>query len=364
MERMGTGIIGAGAISSRYISTIQEKFPQLEVRAVAARHLESAQAKAAEHGLEACTTDELLSRDDISLVIVLTPVGSHYALVKAALEAGKHVYSEKTLTDNPATARELAELAASRALTLGCAPDTFLGSAFQTARKALDQGAIGTPTGFAAVLNRDNQLLVDMFPFLLQPGAGAIHDYAVYHLTALVSLLGPVARVAAMVHVPAEPYQSLGLGANPAGTPLSCPNESRVSAIIQMESGVTGTLMLDNDSVIFDQADFQVFGTDGILRLTDPNQFGGTVSVLKKSFDFANPPQFEGLEPVHPEYASESRGLGAADLADAIAQGRAPRASAAMACHVLDVCDALLHSSETGAFVEVTSTCERPEPLA
>lgn len=364
MERMGTGIIGAGAISSRYISTIQEKFPQLEVRAVAARHLESAQAKAVEHCLDACTTEELLARNDISLVIVLTPVGSHYALVKAALEAGKHVYSEKTLTDNPATAHELAELAASRGLTLGCAPDTFLGSAFQTARKALDQGLIGAPTGFAMVLNRDNRILVDLFPFLLQPGAGAIHDYAVYHLTALVSLLGPVARVGALVHTPSEPYLSLGFGKTPAGTPLTCPNESRVSAVIQLKSGVTGTLMLDNDSVAMDQADFQILGTEGILRLIDANQFGGDVRLLKNCYDIANLPQFETLEAVLPQYASESRGLGAADLADAVAEGRAPRASAELACHVLDVCDALARSAQSGTFVDVTSTCTRPEPLA
>ncbi|MBQ6524888.1 MAG: Gfo/Idh/MocA family oxidoreductase [Atopobiaceae bacterium] len=364
MAAMGVGIIGAGAISSRYISTIQEKFPQLDVKVVAARHIESAKAKAAEHGLEACTTDELLAREDIQLVIVLTPVGSHYALAKAALEAGKHVYCEKTLTDDPATAHELAELAAERGLVLGCAPDTFLGSAFQTARKALDDGLVGTPTGFAITLNRDNQLLVDMFRFLLQPGAGAVHDYAVYHLTALVALLGPVARVAAFTHVNSEPYASLGLGADPAGTPLTNPNEARVAAIIQLKSGVFGTLMLDNDSILPDQAGFEIFGTEGILRLTDANAFGGDVALLRKSYDFANLPGWETLDPVLPEYASESRGLGAADLADGVAEGRSPRASAELACHVLDACDAILTSAKTGAFVEVASTCNRPAPLA
>lgn len=365
MERMGVGVVGAGAISSRYISTMQEKFADvLDIRAVAARHLESAEAKASEHGLDACTTDELLARDDIQLVVILTPVGTHYALAKAALEAGKHVYCEKTLTDNPATARELADLATSRGLALGCAPDTFLGSALQTARKALDQGVIGVPTGFSATINRDNAALLSLFGFLRQPGAGAIADYLVYYLTALVSLLGPVAEVAAFVHMPEEPYASIGMGDVPAGDPIACPNESRVSAIIRMESGVFGTVMQDNDSVLVDQADFQILGTDGMLRLTDPNQFGGTVRLLRKSYDLANLPGWEDVEPVLPQYATESRGLGVADLACALADGRAPRASAELACHVLDVCDALLRSAKEHTFVKVASTCERPEPMA
>ena len=364
MSAMGVGIIGAGAISSRYIGTIQEKFADvLDVRVVAARRLESAQAKAAEHGLEACTTDELLARGDIELVIVLTPVGTHYQLVRQALLAGKHVYAEKTLTDDPATARELQRLAAERGLALGCAPDTFLGCALQTARAALDRGDIGTPTGFAAVINRDYRPLISLFGFLRQPGAGIVHDYAVYHLTALVSLLGPVAEVAAITHVPTEPYASVGMGDVPAGEPIECPNETRVSAILRMANGVTGTLMIDGDSVCADQANFKLLGTEGILSLTDPNGFGGDVTLLPNSYDFANLPSPQVLEPVLPTYARESRGLGAADLARSVAEGRVPRASAELACHVLDVCNALLRSSETGSFVRVDSTCSRPEPL-
>lgn len=95
-----------------------------------------------------------------------------------------------------------------------------------------------------------------------------------------------------------------------------------------------------------------------------PESGGGGWRLLPTSLDFANPPQFEALDPVLPAYATESRGLGAADLADAVAEGRTPRASAALACHVLDVCDALLRSAKTGAFVEVSSACQRLEPLA
>lgn len=364
MKRMRTGIIGAGAISGAYISSIQEKFPELELVAVAARSVESARAKADEFGLEPCTTEELLARDDVQLVIVLTPVGAHYGLVRQALEAGKHVYSEKTLTDDPATARELADLAWERGLLLGCAPDTFLGSWLQTARAAVDAGRIGEPTGFAVAVNRDNQLLLSLFPFLRQPGAGTIADYGVYHITALVSLLGPVAEVAAFAHVPEKHYASLGLGCEAAGEPISCPNESRVAAIIRLESGVTGTLMIDCDSLLPDRAAFTIYGTEGILQLADPNQFGGDVVLTPRSLDFENLPGPEVLEPLLPEYATESRGLGAADLACAVGEGRSPRASAELACHVLDVCSALLRSSETGAFVRIDSTCARPAPLA
>ena len=168
---LGVGVIGAGAISGVYLENMTGRFPQLDVICVAAGHLENARRRAAQFGLEACSVEQMLADGRVELVVILTPVGTHYELIKRALLAGKHVYTEKTVTDEPDKARELLALAEERGLYLGTAPDTFLGAAWQTARAALDSGAIGTVRSFAISANRDLRGLLSMFSFLRQPGA-------------------------------------------------------------------------------------------------------------------------------------------------------------------------------------------------
>ena len=92
------------------------------------------------------------------------------------------------------------------------------------------------------------------------------------------------------------------------GKEFSYPNESQVAAVLELESGVTGNFALNGDSVIADQAQFLIYGTKGILKLTDPNQFGGKNMLLANSYDFANPPVWTEVENVfaHAETAVES----------------------------------------------------------
>lgn len=356
------GIVGAGAISGRYLDTIQKKFPVIRIDGICASHMEHAMEKAKEFGIRACTLEEMLDDPAIRLIIVLTPVGSHYDIIRQALLSGKNVYTEKTMTDEPEKARELVKIAEEKHLELGCAPDTFLGAALQTARKAIDDGMIGEVTSFSAAANRCNDLLLSVFPFLRRPGAGITYDYGAYYITVLVSLLGPVGRVASVVRAPYPKHKNIFPESPEFGKEMDTPNESEVSAVLQMKSGVAGTFMLNADSVTADQARFAVYGTEGILYLTDPNQFGGDVLLQKNSMDPFHGPALQKLTPVN-SYSGESRGLGAADLAEAVLTGRAPRASMELGMHVLDVLSAILKSGTEGKFEEVHSTCVRPEPL-
>ena len=134
---MVIGVIGAGMISDVYLTNMINRFDNLSVKAVAARHRESAAKKAEQYGIEACTVDELLTDPEIEMVVVLTPVQNHYDMIKQALEHEKHVYTEKTLAMNPEQAAELLKLAEEKHLRLGSAPDTFLEAAWQTAREEL-----------------------------------------------------------------------------------------------------------------------------------------------------------------------------------------------------------------------------------
>lgn len=362
MERMNVGIIGAGAISGIYLQNMINRCPSLKVVFIAAAHLSSAQKKAEEFHLKACTVEEMLTDPKIDLVVVLTPVGTHEALIRKALNAGKHVYTEKTITDGPDSARMLARLAKEKNLYLGCAPDTFLGAALQTARKAVDDGMLGEIHSFSISATRCNDVLLSMFSFLREPGCGILYDYAVYYITALVSLLGPVGKVAAVVSNPYPVHTGILKDRAEYGKNFDSPGESQVSAILQLESGVTGTIHIDAETVNADEAYFTIYGKKGMLKLTDPNQFGGDVQFFPTETDGWKPLKGRTLEPVN-DLTENWRGIGPQEMAEAIFKKRENRANSTMACHVLDVLAGILESGKNGTFMDILSTCTRPEPF-
>lgn len=361
-KKCRVGVIGSGAISDIYLSNMIEKFERLEVVAVASKHLENAKKKAEQYNIKACTVEELLADESIDMVVNLTPASAHYELIKAALLAGKHVYTEKTITDDVDKAKELLQLADEKGLYLGSAPDTFLGAALQTARGVIDAGTLGEIHSFVISANRNNDLLLSVFSFLREPGGGILHDYAVYYMTALVSLLGPVARVGGIVGRPYPQHKNIMPMSPQFGQMMDTPNESQVSAIVQLQNGITGTLHMDADSNLRDEAYFAIYGTKGILYLTDPNQFGGTVRFLPSSMDPRNAPKATELWNFS-QYSENSRGIGPAEMAEAIFEGRVNRAAKEMAAHVLEVLTGILNGGEKGAFVDITSTCELPKPM-
>ena len=199
VSRMKTVILGCGNISDAYLSTVTKRFRILDVFGCCNRTREKAVQKAEQYGIRALTTEEMLSDPSIELVINLTPAAAHYATNKMLLQAGKHVYTEKTLAVELEEAAELVALADEKNLCLGVAPDTFLGEAYQTGRRAIEEGLIGEVTSFSITCNRCYDLLLCFFPIIRVPGNGILYDYLVYYITALVSLLGPVREVVELI---------------------------------------------------------------------------------------------------------------------------------------------------------------------
>ena len=355
---MNIGIVGAGAISGIYLQNLTQRFPGCRVVSVCAAHLENARRKAEEFGLPAVTLDEMLADPSVDILVILTPVGTHYDLIRQGLEAGKHVYTEKTVSQHTAEARALCELAAANGLRLGSAPDTFLGASVQTAKKALDDGILGSVHSFSISVNRCNDLLTALFPFLRLPGAGALRDYLVYYVTALVSLLGPVSSVAAFVETPYPERIGKYPPFDNYGKITPTPNESIVSATVRLRSGVVGTIHENNESCLRERSDFAVFGTDGILLLGNPNNFGDPVFLLKNTHDPMQEP--EQLPFVSP-FTENLRGLGVAEMASAIGENRPARASGGMALHVLEVLEAIETSALEGRFISVSSGFDVPD---
>jgi len=357
------GVVGSGIISRIYLENMTRRFQILEVGGVCSAHFENAKRRADEFGLPAMTFEEMLSDPDIDMVVNLTPAPAHEGIIRRALEAGKHVYTEKVMTTSHESARALADLAAQKGLWLGSAPDTFLGAALQTARRAIDDGLIGEVTSFAFAANRDNSFLGSFFRFLNLPFGGVAYDYSVYYLTALCSLLGPVARVAAAVRAPYPTHTDIDPKSKTFGQSIDTPNESEISAVLTLKSGVSGTAHVNADSVLEDMHFFAIYGTKGILYLPDPNGFGGEVRLQPNWAYDATPAPARAL--VCPfGYADNSRGVGPAELAWSVRAGRPARAGADMACHVLEVIDAIIDSGSSNAFVDIHSDFARPRPLA
>ncbi len=362
-DKMKVGVIGAGAISEIYLKNMTAVFDNLEVVGIASKGADSAKKRAEQFGIHAyASNEELLADPQIELVVVLTPAWTHYDLIKQSLLAGKHVYTEKTITDSPEKAAELLAIADDKGLYLGSAPDTFLGSALQAGRKAIDDGILGDIHSFAMSVTRNNDILLSIFSFLRQPGGGILYDYAVYYMTALVSLLGPVKKVGGIIGHPYPQHRNIFPMSPDFGKMMDTPNESQVNAVIQLENGVTGTMHIDSDSLGMDEAYFAIYGTKGVLYMTDPNQFGGVVKFLPNGTDPRKPVEPLILWQFTP-YHENSRGIGPSDLAEAVREGRRPRASKEMAAHVLDVLTGILNQGEEGGFTDIKSTCERPAPL-
>ena len=359
MKPVKTAVIGCGAISDVYLTNMIEKYSPLEVVACCASHRENAEKKAAQFGIRAASTDEILQDAAIELIVVLTPPPTHYDLVKKALLAGKHVYTEKPVALKLVQAKELAALAEEKGLLLASAPETFLGSAIQTGRKVLDEGRIGEVTSFHVVGNRNISILAGLYQYMRQPGGGICYDYGVYYLTALISLLGPVKEVYAKVGNHLRVRKNTVTISPEYGQDYIYDNEAQVNAILTTASGVVGTFSLNGDSSAVDQGYFTIHGTKGILRLGDADLFGTEAAYLPEDYFSGG---WQILEPVS-TLSDNCRGLGVADLARRIRQGGEPLASGTMACHVLDIVEKIMESGKSAQVCLTETGCERPAPF-
>lgn len=348
------GIIGCGNISQAYFTAIA-KLNDLEIVACADMKMAAAQAKATEHGLDALSVAELLARADIDVVINLTLPQTHASVNTDILNAGKHAYCEKPFAVTREEGQAVLALALSKGLRVGCAPDTFLGGGLQTARKLIDDGAIGRPvsgTAFMACPGHESWHPNPGFYYL--NGGGPLFDMGPYYITALVNMLGPVAEVAALNSRKADERVATSEGA--AGQKLSVEIDTHVSSILRFESGAVITMVMSFDVHKHTGHNIEIHGTDGSLSVPDPNHFDGTVRLAKAGGDWEDIPLTHG-------HTDNMRGIGPTDLAVAAQKDRAHRCSGDLAYHVLDVMHAIVEASELKKHVAVASRCDRPAAL-
>ena len=357
MARTGIGIIGCGKISGIYLENLIRKLGNTSVVACADLLAERAQAAAAEYKVaKACTVDELLRDPGVEIVLNLTMPKVHAEVSLAALAAGKHVYLEKPLAVSRAEGARVLDAARRQRWRLGGAPDTFLGGGIQTCRKLIDDGWIGQPIGATAFMTTPGHERWHPDPeFHYKPGGGPMLDMGPYYLTALVTLLGPIARVTGSAKAT---YDERTITSEPKyGQKIKVEVPTHVAGVLDFASGAVGMILTTFDVWGAHLPWIEVYGTTGSLSVPDPNTFGGPILLLRK-----NEKEWHEV-PLAFGYAENSRGLGVADMADAIATGRPHRASGELMYHVLDVMEGLHDASESGRAYVVASSCERPAPL-
>jgi predicted dehydrogenase len=353
---VGVGIIGAGYISTTYLENCTTRFDNLRVVGIADLMMDRALEQAAKFGVAALTVEELLAHPEIEIVIDLTIPAAHAEVGLQVIEAGKSIYNEKPLATAPADARALLERAAERGVRVGGAPDTFLGGGLQTVRALLDEGVIGRPVAVTGMmLTAGHERWHPNPDFYYQPGGGPLWDMGPYYLTALLSLLGPVERVAGTA---SASFETRTIKSGPrAGESVPVNTPTHILTLLDFAGGPRGTLTTSFDVHDTNGSTLVLYGSEGTLRLPDPNTFGGPIALLK--------PGSQTWEPIEPRYGhtDNSRGLGVSDMARALREGGPHRASGEMAAHVVDIMDAALRSGAEGCHIAIESTFERPAPL-
>lgn len=351
---MRVAVVGSGQISEIYLKNMIERFPVLDVVGCCSLHGESAKKRAEQFGIRYMTYDEIRESQEIEIVVNLTPTTAHYQIIKDMLLAGKHVYTEKVICATFAQAEEIRELAGRCGRRVGCAPDTFMGAAIQTGAKAIADGLIGDVTSVCAVMNRNAAFGYIPGRFTVQKGGGIGYDMGIYYVTALLSLLGPAQKVSGMI-LPAGERVVIRPDSPHLGETVYVDNENVMAASILFKSGVMGSLHFNGRSIYPENPVITVMGTDGILYLPDPNQFGGSVRLLRQMSRENRCPKEEEL-PLLLDYRDNSRGVGVADMAQAILEGRPHRASLEMGVHGLELISLVEESSKTGREQELTTT--------
>jgi predicted dehydrogenase len=348
-------VIGAGDIAARYVEAMRAT-GFLDPLLIASAKGHSAAALARQCGLRAVDVATLLGDETVDLVLNLAPPLVHADLTRRALLSGKHVYSEKPLAGSLIEALGLSELAQQHGRMLACAPATFLGPALQTARAIIDAGGIGEVVGARATMVYPGPDLWHHNPdHLFGPLAGPLFDMGIYHLSAIVALLGPVRQVQALASTERE-QRTIHSGPR-TGETFPVHVATHVAGTLRLTSGVIASVLFSFDGFGSKAPGLEIIGTRGALAIAHPSQFDGVVELSTELFKWREVPVTLS------EWSDRMWAIGLAEACAAFQRGEAPRCKPAFACHLVEVLSLLEAAAVSGDQLDVTSSMDRPPPL-
>jgi len=365
---MHVGIIGCGNISETYFNC-QNIYNNFKIISCADIDFNAAKNSSEKFNIKAQSVSDILSNEEIDLIINLTIPSAHKEIIINSLNAGKHCFSEKPLAMNFDEGKEIYELSKQKKLYVGCAPDTFLGAAGQKARQLLENNEIGKVVlGTFNIMSHGMEHWHPNPDFFFKPGAGPVFDLGVYYLTQLVNLIGPVKTIS-----------SISGTATPERVITS---EPRSGEKIKVETPTTlmGTLEFQNNAKIqffcswdvwkHKHSTIELYGLDGSIIIPDPNFFSGDIFLSKKDEEWQVLNNDKMLLGIPNSIDNEGtkianyRGIGLSEMINAIKNQRPARCSLDLAIHVLETMEGILKSSKEGKIYNLTTEPSQPKFLS
>jgi predicted dehydrogenase len=372
---MNIAIVGCGFVADFYLLTLQQH-PELKVLGVHDRIRERMDNLARVYGLATyATLDALLADERVELVLNLTNPRDHYEISDAALDAGKHVYSEKPLAMEMADAKKLVDKARSRGLLISGAPCSILGETAQALWKAVRENRMGPVRLVYAEM--DDGMVHRMpyrkwvsvsgipWPYKDEFEIGCTLEHAGYYLNWLAAMFGPAERVTT--------FASTQIPDKVPGETLNMVSPDFSVAGIQFRSGVvarlTCGLVAPHDHGLRIVGDEGVMGTDECWNYRAPAYERRMVSIRRKTF--LNPFKKRIALPDSPYPKPKSKAgaqsmdfaRGPAEMAASLREKRACRLSPEFTLHINELALAIHHAPRDGAEHRMTTTFSPMEPM-
>jgi len=344
MKKLKIGLVGCGNISGIYLKNLGSMFSGAQIVATADLIHERAVNAAKICGGKAMSNEELFN-SDADIVLNLTTPDAHALINEQALQHGKHAYCEKPFACNMEDGERVMTLAKSKGLYIGCAPDTFMGEGIQTAKQAILDGRIGEVIGATAfMMSRGHEHWhPDPEFYYGREGGGPLFDMGPYYVTALMYLIGSIKRVTGISRA-SFPTRTI-LSSKKKGNIIEVQTPTHVTGTLQFENGSIANLITTFDVCASDLPRIEIYGSKGTLSVPDPNNFSGLLKI--RGF---NELRWKKIKMRSKKYAGNSRGLGVAEMVDAIRNGKPNIAQGERALHVLEAFTGILKSSETEQF--------------
>jgi predicted dehydrogenase len=356
MDKVRVGVVGAGVIANNtYLPGIVEMGEKVELAAVCDAQRPLAERAAAKFGAREIYDDyeQMLTRAPIDAVVVLTNIQSHAPNVLAALQAGKHVYTEKTMATTVEDANRLIAEAERRNLLLACAPPVMLSAANQKVKDLIGRGAIGRVNFVRARHSHGGPASFRHWTgdptWFYKEGAGPLLDLGVYAFHTITGILGPAKRVTSFLGI-AMPERVV------RGGPVK-------GKTIQVEAEDNGLILLDFGNATFAVVDgtycvraakgprMEFYGSEGTLNVNDRG-----ADVPLELYREDEKLEVSGWLPIQTGGGRWSLASGVEHLADCLREGKKPVISAEHARHCLDIMLAAMRASRTGQAQELSTT--------
>lgn len=351
-KKVKVAVIGCGSVSGQYLPHLS-KSPFVELVSVCDIKPERAKKRAEEFNVpnQFPHIDQLLAGPAFDLMITLTDMQEHGRLNKQALNAGKHVWSEKPLANTYKEGKALVDLAQSKKLRVWGAPAVVNSPQFAFMSKALRDGKLGKVAAAHAHYGHTGPT---WSAFFYEEGGGSMPDLGVYNIATLTGLLGPAKSVVAMTSI-VTPERTVD---DKGKIPVKA--EDNAMILIDHGSGIISHVQCGFNY-------FDPYGHEGKgQEKPSITIWGSHGNMALVGYDWAP----NGVDMVTHDHEKSQRFLpdpgtyvwqqGASVVSETLATGKEPLINVFHALHVLEIMEAARESQKTGKRITLKSDFKWP----